>query len=243
MQSTLLKLDLLSTPLPSFNIKGESEVRTKSGGLISLVILAAIFMFATLKLEHLLNKKSPEISTFEDTTAISNEDEYNVGENQDFQFAVGLTSMVKGVLNDPRYVKWIARVFSKYGKSFDMEFYPLHECGPSDIAKFYPVQDRAKSQLNEMLEKDALFCFDWQGSDLAPLYGYWKSDPTFRGIDLMAVPCQMRFATPDGTVIEPRDDCVWEKDEVIDYLGETIITKVYFNQYKFHQERFDEDRI
>ena len=40
----------------------------------------------------------------------------------------------------------------------------------------------------------------------------------------------MRFANPDGTVIEPRDECVWEEDEVMDYLGETIFAQVYFNQ-------------
>lgn len=67
MESTLFKLDLLSTVLPTLNLKGDNEVRTKSGGLISLVIMAATFMFATLKLQHLLTKKSPDISTFTDT--------------------------------------------------------------------------------------------------------------------------------------------------------------------------------
>ena len=80
-----------------------------------------------------------------------------------------------------------------------------------------------------MLEENALFCFDWQGSDLAPLKGHWRADQTYRSIDVMAIPCQMRFAGPDGIVTEPRDDCEWRKNKVNDYLGSAIQIKVYYN--------------
>ena len=53
----------------------------------------------------------------------------------------------------------------------------------------------------------------------------------------------MRFKGPDGIVVEPRDDCVWEKDDVMDYLGDTIQIQVYNNQEKFHSESFGEERV
>ena len=40
----------------------------------------------------------------------------------------------------------------------------------------------------------------------------------------------MRFAAPDGTIVEPRDDCVWEKEKVVEYMGSTVQIKVYYNQ-------------
>ena len=112
MLKPLLRLDLLGKAMPSFNIKGEDQVRTKSGGLVSLLIMATIFMFATLKLQHLMNKKSPSITTFTDTSAISNDDTYDVGDDTGFQIAVGLKNYLKGVRNDPRYVKWVVRVYT-----------------------------------------------------------------------------------------------------------------------------------
>ena len=106
--------------------------------------MTATFMFGTLKMQHLLDKKSPAISTFTDTQTIKNEDEYYVNENEGFQIAVGLNNYRKGVLNDQRYVRWVARVYQWNGDHADQQYYPLHQCGLSDMAKFYPVQDRAK---------------------------------------------------------------------------------------------------
>ena len=57
------------------------------------------------------------------------------------------------------------------------------------MAKFYPLQDGNAEELKMMMEEGALFCLDWQGSDLEPLKGNWKNDPAFRSIDLMAAPC------------------------------------------------------
>ena len=114
-------------------------------------------MFGTIKFRHLLDKKNPAISTFTDTQTIKNEYEYYVDENKGFKIAVGLNNYRKGVLNDPRYIRWVARVYQWNGDHSVQQYYPLNQCGLSDMAKFYPVQDRAKWELNELLEKDAFF--------------------------------------------------------------------------------------
>ena len=44
----LKSLDVLGADVPSFNIGGQEQVRTYTGGLVSFVILAATFLFATL---------------------------------------------------------------------------------------------------------------------------------------------------------------------------------------------------
>ena len=46
----LLRLDMLGANVPTFNIGGQDRVRTYPGGLVSLVILVATFLFGVLKL-------------------------------------------------------------------------------------------------------------------------------------------------------------------------------------------------
>ena len=65
----LLTLDMFGTPLPSFNIQGEDQVRTHCGGCVSLLIMYVTFLFATLKLQHLLSKHNPSVNDFVDTDA------------------------------------------------------------------------------------------------------------------------------------------------------------------------------
>ena len=200
-------------------------------------------MFAVLKIQHLLIRKNPAITEFTDTSAIKNEDTFEISENEGFQVAVGLKNYKKGMRNDPRYVQWVARSYKQTGPNEDQIFYPMHVCSPSDLDKFYPVQQRSTNELQKMVDQNGLFCLDWQGQNIASFFGHWRTDQNYHSVDIMAVPCLMRFKGPDGIVIEPRDDCVWEKDDVMDYLGDTVQIQVYNNQEKFHSENFGEERV
>ena len=60
----LLTLDMFGAQLPTFNLKGEEKVRTHCGGCTSLIIIYVTFLFATLKLQHLLSKHNPTVNTF-----------------------------------------------------------------------------------------------------------------------------------------------------------------------------------
>ena len=45
----LQTMDMFGEPLPTFNIKGKSEVRTHCGGCLSMALIFTVIMFATLK--------------------------------------------------------------------------------------------------------------------------------------------------------------------------------------------------
>ena len=64
LPKVLLTLDMFGAPLPTFNLKGEEKVRTHCGGCTSLIIIYVTFLFATLKLQHLLSKHNPTVNTF-----------------------------------------------------------------------------------------------------------------------------------------------------------------------------------
>ena len=60
----LLTMDMFSEPVPNFNIRGKSEVRTHCGGCLSIAITCAIIMFAAHKFLHLLFKLNPTVNIF-----------------------------------------------------------------------------------------------------------------------------------------------------------------------------------
>ena len=56
-------LDLFSKPLPTFNINGKTSVPTWAGTISTLVILMITFAFGLLKLQNLVERKNPTLST------------------------------------------------------------------------------------------------------------------------------------------------------------------------------------
>ena len=73
MPNMLLTLDMFGSPLPSFNIKGEDTVRTHFGGCVSFIIMFVAFLFATLKLQHLLSRHNPSVNYFVERDAYDGE--------------------------------------------------------------------------------------------------------------------------------------------------------------------------
>ena len=63
MKNILLGLDLFGKPMPTFNLKGNTEKNTLVGSLSSIIIMTLTFLFGLLKLEHLSLKKNPSITT------------------------------------------------------------------------------------------------------------------------------------------------------------------------------------
>ena len=80
---------MFGEPLPSFSLRGESEVRTWCGGLVSVMAISATFMFALSKLQILLTRKNPSVTKYINEGAISIDDNFDLYEN-DFMIAFSL---------------------------------------------------------------------------------------------------------------------------------------------------------
>ena len=80
----LLNLDMLGAEVPMFNIGKQDSARTYIGGLVSCVILAATFLFAVLKWQVMILRKSPDIVSFTDESAINSDDHYDLSQEKDF---------------------------------------------------------------------------------------------------------------------------------------------------------------
>ena len=133
----LLTLDMFGAPLPSFNLKGKEKVRTYGGGCMSLSIIYVTFLYATLKLQHLLSKHNPSVNTFLVRDALS-ENEIWSGEDQDFQLALTIVNFATGeVKNDPKFVKWYGEFIDLSNGNKTLSEIPMHECTEKDFAKFH----------------------------------------------------------------------------------------------------------
>ena len=75
---------MLGAEVPTFNIGGQDRVRTYTGGLVSLAILVATFLYAILKWQVMFLRKSPEIVSYTDESAISSDYPYDLGVEKGF---------------------------------------------------------------------------------------------------------------------------------------------------------------
>ena len=53
---------MFGQPVPAFNIKGKSKVKTAVGGILSAVIIAVTLGYSIMKIHDLMLKANPVIS-------------------------------------------------------------------------------------------------------------------------------------------------------------------------------------
>lgn len=59
----LENLDLFKSSLPSFNLRGETELASSCGTVISMCILGIMLVYASLKMMSLTTRSNPSITT------------------------------------------------------------------------------------------------------------------------------------------------------------------------------------
>ena len=91
-----------------FNIGGASYVWTHCGGCVTLMILVVLFLFAVLKLQHLLSNHNPQVNYFVERDAFDENYIWNAEQDDDFMVAFTVTNFIDGtVKDDPNFVKWL----------------------------------------------------------------------------------------------------------------------------------------
>ena len=73
---------------------------------------------------------------------------------------------------------------------------------------------------------------DWQSIPFK-LFGDRWSGQSYSSIDVMFLPCATRLEAFDGSTLGGGDDCVWDKNEVVEYLGEQLSIVTVYNQNVF----------
>ena len=147
----LKKFDLFAAPLPGFNIAGETTVKSNTGGFVSISILSVTLLFALLKLEDLLTKHNPLISTFVEKDAYDPSDKFDTGYDDFIMAFALLKSKNMEPYNDQRYFKWLAVYSERYnGEMVNQQVVPLRLCNSEDLQKFEQPIDSAADVLQRI---------------------------------------------------------------------------------------------
>ena len=225
----LRKFDLFGAQLPHFNVQGSEVVKTNVGGLVSLFVSSLTFLFALLKLQHLLDYKNPMISTYDQEIEPSKENAFSLN-HESFMLAFGIDryqTTSNDFQNDERYVKWFARSMTqKEDGEYKVDYLPVRKCSAEDFDRFYEPSKSSAKRFQEAKESGGFYCIDSKSIDL-DLYSSWLYEDSYAALEIFAAPCGFTF----DQIKEPvREDCIWDRQATLNYLGTIIDLVVLYNQ-------------
>ena len=170
----LRSLDMFGAPLPAFNIRGEEIVKTLPGGCLSVVMLSITLLFGLLKLQHLLERKNPEIVTNEVAFEPDDEEAKLDADDPEYMMAFAITNgILRTPKNDPRYVSFVLEhgLRDEYG-NYSAKKYPMVRCTNDDWSRFYPIESKSSNAVKRLREQEAFLCFD-RSVKIPTLWGNW----------------------------------------------------------------------
>ena len=120
LSSLLEKIDQFGRPLPSFNLNGEKQVHTVTGGLVTFAILVTILCYGSLKFYHLVTNHNANVTSVLETDLFDGTEQINLHDSGfRVAFSVFGNDGRRQLKNDPRYVKYLVYVSGKEnGKAF-----------------------------------------------------------------------------------------------------------------------------
>lgn len=164
----LITMDMFGEPLPTFNIKGESDVRTHCGGCLSIIIIYIMILFATLKMQHLLLKHNPSVNIFTERDAFDETHVWYYNDQVDFMMAFAATQLweARNVKNDTAFVKWFAHYYIQKEGEWTYEEIPMHKCSKEEMSQFYQPSKDSMVTVKKLKEANAFMCLDLRDLEL-----------------------------------------------------------------------------
>ena len=96
-------------------------MKTWTGVFVSIAISAITLLFGLVKLEHLIERKSPTIST---SMSLLEEGTVYETDSSDFMLAVSLENFdTNEALSDPRYIRWYATIYEVIEGEYTTRWY------------------------------------------------------------------------------------------------------------------------
>ena len=142
--------DNFAGDIPAFNLKGETKVKTMIGGCATLAIIVLVLAYATMKLIHLVERRNPQITQHTTLAALDVEKTVNMKEIG-FRMAFTMENyLTKETIDDPRYVKWIVRMYGRNNGEWYEDILPYHKCTDEDYSQFSPLDDLSAPGFEKM---------------------------------------------------------------------------------------------
>ena len=127
MTSVLKRSDMFGANVPGLNMNGRDSIQTIPGAVISIMIMIVTGLFAALKLQYMLMRKSPDVVEVVESKHFDLSDKFNTASN-DFMMAVSAERHQKGARMDPRYVQWVVTLIKSTPDVFESIYIPMQPC-------------------------------------------------------------------------------------------------------------------
>ena len=132
------------------------------------------------KFTHMVTHENPNITGYDIEDGMS-ETEVNLNKHN-FRMAFTVESFLYPLQqkNDPRYVKYIVRMYGKRNGEYYQRILPYHKCTDEDFKDFYPVKKQSTNSL-QAIRKDperGMFCLDWNDDPIALIGDSYDDDYT-----------------------------------------------------------------
>ena len=172
----MIQLDKFSDTVPSFNFKGDQKIKTILGAFCSVMISITVLYYALLKFIQLEQGQNPTIAAYPVEARFDAQNPINLNQIN-FKAAFQFTSFDYeknqfSVLDDPKFVKMIVRIF---GQDQDGTFHEKtlnhHKCTDAEYEEFYPLKTDQEQAFNRGAIPKNFNCIDWDDEDPVLVYG------------------------------------------------------------------------
>ena len=146
------------------------------------MIFSLTLVFALLKLEHMAQRRNPDLTTNEEPVA--GDQIYDTAADE-FMMAFSAANYDTGEpVSDPRYVRWYATTTDVIDGTPAYNWYPMHQCSAEEFSRFYsPINQETELHMKERHDTAELYCFDFKAVDF-DLRGSLNTGNDYTAVDL-----------------------------------------------------------
>ena len=138
LNKNLHRLDLFKEELPMLNLKGKARVPSMCGGLMTILIITVMTIYSLFKLELLVSRRNPNVSTYLEEQVLSSTDRLHL-KRKNLKFAWAIEGYIdKSIKDNTEFVKTYIRTETSVGGKRREFFLDYHICTEEDFKDFPP---------------------------------------------------------------------------------------------------------
>ena len=172
------------------------------------MIATTVLLYAVIKFNRLSTRQSPHMSSY--LQDIKQEESVSFfDEENKFKIAVTVEDFNrKEIKNDPKYTKWLFRLFTKDDGVVSYRDLSFHMCTEEDYEQFYPIQDNQVGLLREIKTDPnrGFMCLD---EDEIDIYGI-EVENNYQRLEFLMLPCNsvsLENGLMEGDKVQVSPEC------------------------------------
>lgn len=189
-KTVLKRIDLFGMPLPAFNLQGETVIRTKTGGIVTCIIMIILLAYGSFKLMQVFDPERPQVTYYTEKVAFDSEVKRDLNKIN-FKFAVSVENYFTRELRDSeRYLKYFFRIFGmKNGEPYQ-QVIPSRRCNETDWEQFPPPSKDSRDAFEDIKTnaKRGMYCMDMKPEEKMEIFGN-ENNREYQRIEVIITPC------------------------------------------------------